>query len=243
MHIRSGLRPTILSVIIGAVFCTSQVTAQQTAAAAENLFSNEIGLDLSPFLRGQQGGSLLYKHEAGLMKVGQWQKQNAVRILAGYYREEIVGDGLPYLRGDTTFHRYSAGDQHTVFVSIGVERQLTKNKLRFYFGGDIGYRGSVYKPDTRIEITINGITFPYDSYSGQVNTRALEASALGGCNFFFLPRFSIGLELNYSLGIEFSSAKTTRSGESTSPNEQTTLVGSADLPRLLYLSYHFGNQK
>ncbi|HRI58768.1 MAG TPA: hypothetical protein PK228_03570 [Saprospiraceae bacterium] len=217
--------------------------AQQEVTPASNGFIHEIGVDFAPFLRGQQGVSLLYKHEAGQAKVGHWQKRNAVRILAGFYQEEINTDGLPYQKGDTTFVQYSTGDENTLFVNIGIERQFAQNKLRFYAGGDIGYRGSIYKPDTRIEITINGNTFPHDSFSGKVNTRTLEASAFGGFNFFFLPQFSIGLELNYSLGIEFSSAKIIRNGEETSPNEQTTFVGSADFPRLLYLSYHFGNQK
>ena len=226
--------------IASLVCCTAPVVAQQDIAPVYNGFIHEIGVDAAPFLRGQQGVSLLYKHEAGQVKVGQWQKCNAIRLLAGFYNEEIVSDDLPYQKGDTTFMRYSVGDKNTFYINIGMERQFTKNKLRFYAGGDIGFRGSIYKPDTRIDAIVNGSTFLYDIYQGEVTARTLEASVFGGCNFFFLPRFSIGLELNYSLGIELSTSKIIRNGEPSSPNEQTTFVGSADFPRLLYLSYHFG---
>ena len=232
----SLIRTTPALVICFLCLATPCISQQDTLIKG---YPNEIGLDFAPFLRGQQGLSLLYKHEAGHLKTGEWQKRNAVRVLAGFYKEELSSDDLPYVKGDTTFTRYSTGDANNYFINLGIERQLTKRKFRFYFGADIGFHGSFYKSDTRVDAIVNGSTFPYDSYQGEVTARTLEASAFGGCNFFFLPRFSIGLELYYSLGIELSTSKIIRNGEVSSSNEQTTFVGVTDWPRLLYLSYHF----
>ncbi len=208
--------------------------------APESGLSHEIGLDFAPFVRGQQGLSLLYKQKLGQTTTHNWQKQTAFRLLTGFYKEPIGSDGLPYQKGDTIFVQNSVGDANRYFINMGVERQLIKNKFRFYYGGDIGFRGSVSNLETQVDATANGSTFPYDEHNGEVTTRAAELSAFAGCNYFFLPRFSIGLEVFYSVGIEFSTAKIIRDGEEVgAPHQQATFVGSTNFPRLLYLSFHF----
>ena len=69
-----------------------------------------------------------------------------------------------------------------------------------------------------------------------------EASILAGVNYFFLPRFSIGLEANISAGLEFSDSKRLQNGVIVRTDKGTLFEVEASLWRLLYLSYHFGGR-
>lgn len=230
----------MMSAIVCAVCGTTPVAAQQTDAAPEAGAEREIGLDFSPFVRGQAGLSLLYKHGIGLEKVALWKKRSALRLLAGFHTENNDTEAPLYKIGDTTFIHSSTGRLQHYFFAMGIENQLTKgDKFRFYYGGDLGMRSTLHKPETRIDAIVNGATLPYDSYQGKVTTRSIELYVFGGVAYFFKPWLSVGLELYYSLGIEFSNSKIIRNGQAVSGNEQTTFVGSAEFPRLLYLSYHF----
>lgn len=203
-------------------------------------FWHEIGLDFAPFVRGQQGISLLYKHKIESVAGGKWHKQDVLRALAGFYTDPINANDFSYRRGDTLFVRNSVGDAKRYFISVGAERQYDQKKFRFSFGGEIGYRGSIYKPDIRVDATVNGTPISSDLSQGKVTSRAPEVGVFGGCHFFILPRFSIGLELCCSFGIDFSTSSIIRNGQVTSSNDSRSYyLGPNNLLRLLYLGYHF----
>ncbi len=47
-------------------------------------YSDEIGVDFAPFLRGETGASLLYKHALGKTSDPESKKRYALRLLLGY---------------------------------------------------------------------------------------------------------------------------------------------------------------
>ncbi len=213
--------------------------SQENQPTSTTRFPNQIGLDFAPFVRGQQGLGLIYKHKIGRVKVKKWQKQSALRAVAGFYKDPIDPYNFPYHRGDTTFVHDGGGDANRYFISVGMERQLDRKKFRFYFGGDIGYRGSTYKSTTYINATVNNTTFLYDSYGGDVISNAPIVSAFVGCNYFILPRLSVGVEAQIAFSIDFSTSKIIRDGQAGTPYKSTVFEGANDLLRFLYLSYHF----
>lgn len=210
----------------------------QQAAPASNDFSNETGLDFAAFLHGNQGVSIIYKKQIGQTHIEKWQKRNAFRVLAGWYRYD-TGNRYTYLRNDSTFATSSSGEGNRYFANAGWERQLTKNKFRFYFGADAGYGYNFYKSDNHTDIAVNGAAAGSDFYNGEVTTHRIEIAAFAGCNYFFFPRFSAGLELHVPVALEFSDSKIIRNGEVRIVNDNTIFSSGNDWPRLLYLSYHF----
>ena len=203
-------------------------------------FLHEIGLDFAPFVRGQQGGSLIYKHKIGAVKVKKWRKQSALRLITGFYKNPIEQSTYQSLRNDTVFAE-SAGayKANRYFVDIGFERQLDRNKLRFYYGAEVGYQGGTSNPVRHTEASVNGASFPYDFTQSKRRRNGPEISAFAGGNYFFLPHFSIGLEVHFTYGIDFSTTRTFRNGEMIRSDQNIVFVGATNLLHLLYLSYHF----
>lgn len=214
--------------------------SQSTQPVLATGFPNEIGLDVAPFVRGQQGGALIYKHRIGSVKVKKWQKQSALRVVAGFYKDRIVAGGYQYQRSDTLFavggHTYKA---NRYFADIGLERQLDRNRFRFYYGAEVGYRGSSSKPVSRIEAIVQDTAFLYSVTQHNFIRNGPEVSVFSGGQYRFLPHFSLGLEIHFSYGIEFNTNKSVRNSGAVSTDKNIVFVGATNLLHLLYLSYHF----
>ncbi len=217
---------------------TAQSQDNQPALAPG--FLNEIGLDFAPFVRGQQGGSLIYKHRIGSVKVKKWQKQTALRVVAGFYKDPIVAGDYQYQRNDTLFKVGSnAYKANRFFADIGLERQLDRNRFRFYYGAEVGYRGSRSKPVSRIEAIVQDTAFVYSVTQTNFIRNGPEVSVFSGGQYRFLPHFSLGLEVHLSFGLEFNTNERVRNNGPVATDRNLVFVGATNLLHLLYLSYHF----
>jgi len=222
------------------IFLLQSAQAQSTQAEPAPHFKHEIGLDFAPFVRGQQGASLIYKHKIGAVKTKKWQKQSALRLVAGFYKDGINAYESHYQRSDTAFVlNGKPHDTNRYFVDIGFERQLDRNKFRFFYGAEVGYQSAVYESATTTQATVQGSVFPYDSTRYNATAHGPEASIFAGANYFFLPHFSIGLEVHLSYGVEFDTQKATSNRYGNRTYQSTVFVSTLDLLHLLYLGYYF----
>ena len=87
---------------------------------------------------------------------------------------------------------------------------------------------------------VGGLSFTTEEFEHENKGNVVEGSIFAGLQYFFLPRFSVGLEANASVGVEFSSPKLLKQGAVVSSNNNTLIEFDVNLGRLLYLSYHFG---
>jgi hypothetical protein len=203
-------------------------------------YSEDIEIDFAPFLRGEPGISLLYKHGLGKTIDAEQKKRFALRILLGYYRSSYGYSVLLDQLGDTTFLRDGSGDTKDKFLRVGTEFQVHKNNFRWHLGADLGYLYSTSLGESHDLAQVNGMSTITAQYKNEQKSNILEGAILAGVNYFFLPRFSIGLEANIIVGLEYSNAKRIQSGVVISQDNGTVLIIDANLWRLLCLSYHFG---
>lgn len=204
-------------------------------------YNNDIGIDFAPFLRGESGISLLYKHSLGKTTDLERRKRYALRLLLGYY--EDPNNGSSYFRpqvADTTFYFEHTGRSKHQFLRLGTELQINKKNFRFNIGADLGYRYWTSMLDHQTIAEVNGVRFATDQHQSTYKANVVEASILAGVSYFFLPRFSVGLEANCSAGLEFSKSNTIRNGVTTFSNSNTIFEVDVRLFRLLFLNYHFG---
>lgn len=203
-------------------------------------FSQEIGLDFAPFVHGHSGASLLYKHSLGKTSDLQRKKRLALRLQLGYYEDPINSATLVGNVGSSTFYQAYSGRSKHQLLRFGIEDQISKKNFRVYFGADLGYRRWTELSDNQSIVSTSGQQTITDSWQGETTANVAEASVLAGVNYFFLPRFSVGLETAVSAGMESSEVQTIRNGSTTSTNNNTLFEIKIPLIRLLYLSYHFG---
>ncbi len=203
-------------------------------------YTDDIGIDFAPFLRGEPGISLLYKHALGNTSDIELKKRFALRILLGYY-ESSYGYLSQYKQTvDSIYFKEGAGENTDRFISGGVELQLRKNKFRWHVGFDLGYRHGTSSGKSQDITESGGKRFVTARYDHERKYNIAEGSILAGVNYFFLPRFSVGLEANLSLAIEFSKSKVLQNGMVTLQDSGTLFEIDTRLWRLLSLSYHFG---
>jgi hypothetical protein len=160
--------------------------------------------------------------------------------LLGYYRSSYGYSVLLNQLVDTTFLRDGSGDTKDKFLRVGTEFQVHKNNFRWYLGADLGYRYSTSLGESHDLAQVNGMSTITAQYKNEQKSNILEGAILAGVNYFFLPRFSIGLEANIIVALEYSNAKRVQSGVVISQDNGTVLNIDANLWRLLCLSYHFG---
>lgn len=203
-------------------------------------YSDDIGLDFTPFLRGGSGLSLLYKHALGNTTDIELKKRFAMRVLLGYYNTPY-GYSSQFKRiADSLYFIEGAGTRNDRFISGGVELQLRKNKFRWHFGFDLGYRHGTSSGKSQDITESGGKRFVTARYDHESKYNVAEGSLLAGVNYFFLPRFSVGMEANLSLAIEFSKSKVLQNGMVTLQDSGTLFEVDTRLWRILSLNYHFG---
>ncbi len=205
-------------------------------------YTDDVGIDFAPFLRGEPGISLLYKH--GLNKTADIEKRKrlALRVLVGYY-ESSYGNTAQYKQTvDSIFFREGAGNGNDRFISGGLELQIRKNKFRWHLGADLGYRHASDSGKSQYFTESGGKRYVTANYDNESRYNIAEGSLLAGVNYFFLPRFSVGLEANFFLSLEFSKSKVLQNGSVVyqDQNNSTLFELGPKFMRLLYLSYHFG---
>lgn len=204
---------------------------------------NDLGLDLAHWLRADPGVVFVWKHAVGREQATSASARNALRLLGGFYRETLSPNDLPVTVGDIRTERTTTNPlKRNYFLYGGLERQIHHRRWRFYFGGDAGYRYSRYTDDVeeRTKNILSGELLSTDQYQGKVNTHYIRLSALGGVQFMLARRWSIGLELSFDAGLEFSRGDIIRDGVVTFSDDSTSFASDAQLLRLLYMSYHFG---
>ncbi len=229
-----------LFIAICLLLAISPAFAQTTPTPRSVRFSQELGLDFAPFIQGQSGASLVYKYSLAKKADVQPKKRLALRLQVGYYEEPINDAALIGNTGSTTFyHEYSGRTKHQL-LRLGIENQISKKNFRYYFGADLGYRRWTGLSDNQSVLYTNGQPSVTDNWQGETTANVVEASVLGGVNYFFLPRLSVGLETNISAGMEYSNVQTIRNGSTTSAGNSTLFEIKIPLISLLYLSYHFG---
>lgn len=202
-------------------------------------YNNDIGIDFAPFLRGEPGISLLYKH--GLNKTADIEKRKrlALRVLVGYYESSYGYTSLYKQTVDSIFFKEGAGNRNDRFISGGLELQIRKNKFRWHLGADLGYRHASNSGKSQDFTQSGGKRYVTANYDNETKYNIAEGSILAGVNYFFLPRFSIGLEADFSLAMEFSKSKVLQNG-SVLFQDHGTLIEVGPRFKTLHLSYHFG---
>lgn len=229
-----------LTTLVCLLIAISPAFAQTTPAPRSARFSQELGLDFAPFTQGQSGASLVYKYSLAKKADVQPKKRLALRLQLGYYEDPYNNAALTGNVGSTTFYNEYSGRTKHQLLRLGIENQINKKNFRYYFGADLGYRRWTGLSDNRSVLYTNGQPSVTDSWQGETTANVIEASVLGGINYFFLPRLSLGLETNISAGMESSNIKTIRNGATTTSGDNTLFEVSFPLISLLYLSYHFG---
>ncbi len=219
---------------------TKTALAQTELVSPKSAFKNEIGLDFAPFVNGDRGVSLLYIRQIGPVKVKKWQKQSALRLVAGYYKDPIHPNNFDFLQPNPSFKTiYEPYDANRHFASVGYERQLDRHSFRFYYGGEVGYRGGNGQSVSHEDSIVNGVNKVQSVRNSKWTAKGPEAAVFSGVNYFFLPHFSIGLEIHISYGIEFYNSESVRDNQAPYQYDNTTFIGTTDLLHFLYVSYHF----
>ena len=203
-------------------------------------YSDEIGIDFSPLLRGESGASLLYKHSLGQRLDVERRMQFSLRLLLGFYNDAYDSYTIQKFNVDTLFTIQNSGRSKHRFLSAGAELQARKKNFRFYLGADLGYRYWTSLGESQQMKQFNGTIFSVKEFDHETKANVVQASMLAGINYFFLPRFSIGLEANVSAAVEFSNSKVLQNGAVVLKDSGTLFEIDYRLFRLLYLSYHFG---
>jgi len=203
-------------------------------------YSNEIGVDFAPFLRGEPGISLLYKHGLGKTADLEQKKRYALRLQIGYYEYAYGYTTLRTLNMDTLSLTEGSGRTKHRFIRVGTELQVRKKNFRFHIGADLGYRYYTSMGESQLLNRVGNMSFVTEQFEHESKYNVAEASILAGINYFFLPRFSIGLEANVSAGLEFSTSKTLQNGAVLRMDKGTLFEVGPRLLRLLTLSYHLG---
>ncbi len=238
----SNLKQAIV-LIACSIFYHLPLSAQKLAPAAG--FQHELALDFSMPLHGFYGSSILYKQQIGTPKIKNWQKNQALRGMIGLYREDIATSGRHFIGDSITLANSFDGRNKGAFLHIGFEVQASKKRFRLYGGGDLGYRYINSKSHSSYEYTKNGTIVDAYTAEGVSNSNIPQVSVFGGANYFFTRHLSIGIEISVPVAIEFTSSETVVSNNPAprSDNYLNVAVGGDYRPRLLYLSWHFGNEK
>ncbi|MFN0216012.1 MAG: hypothetical protein ACKVT2_17265 [Saprospiraceae bacterium] len=235
------LRPSFLSqFFIPLVFLF--LFNQQSFAQISRPFrySSEIGLDFASFARGEPGLILLYKRGLGNSADPERHHQFALRLQLGYYEDGYTYSNFLRPVGDTTFSIEGSGRSKHSFIRIGAEFQARISNFRLYAGPDLGYRQWTSKGESKYLSHVGGMSFTTEEFEHDNKANVVEGSIFVGMQYFFLPRFSVGLEANASLGLEFSNSKTLKNGMLVISDTGSLIEFDVVLGRLLYLSYHFG---
>jgi len=203
--------------------------------------SNEIGVDFMQPFREQSGVNILYKHALGKTTDMEGKHRFALRLLLGYY--DYAHDYSITLRqvGDTTFLLEGSGLIKHRFLNAGAEMQFRKKNFRFHLGAEAGYRRWNSLGRSQRLSRANGISIVTDPNEFESKANVAQASVLGGISYFFLPRFSVGMEANISAALEFSRTKTLQNGAVVRTDTGNLLEIDFRFIRLMYLSYHFGS--
>ncbi len=204
-------------------------------------YSNEIGVDFAPFVRAEPGLSLLYKHGLGNTADIERRKRFALRLLLGC-SEDAYSYSAAGLGSDTTYLIEGSGRTKYSSLSTGIELQGLRKNVKFYVGADLGYQYWNSSGESQRTDMVNGMIFKTEQYEQEKKGNVVESSILAGVQYFFLSRFSIGLEANVSAGMEFSNSNLLQNGAVVRTDKGTLFEIEASPWRLLYLSYHFGGR-
>ncbi|MDO8366068.1 MAG: hypothetical protein Q7T20_04660 [Saprospiraceae bacterium] len=206
-------------------------------------YSDEIGIGFSPILRGQTGVSLLYKYALRKSTDVERRKRYALRVLLGYYDEPYNSSSFRKVVADTIFLIEGSGQSMHRFINTGMELQTLKKNFRFYVGADLGYRYWTSASESQYISQVKDVRFITEEFDYKSKNNVVQASILVGVNYFFTPRFSVGLEANFSAALEFSNSKLLQAGSVVRNDKGTLLEMETRLWRLLYMSYHFGGAR
>jgi hypothetical protein len=164
----------------------------------------------------------------------------ALRLLAGYYESTYDNSNLLKQVVDTLYLYESSGRTKHKFLSVGTELQARKKRFQFHVGIDLGYEYWTGKSESQYVNLVKGDRFITDQYGGDSKYNMVAASVFAGVSYFFLPRFSIGMEAYMSAGLEFSKSSLLQNGAVIYRDNGTIFNADLKYFRLLYLSYHFG---
>jgi len=127
---------------------------------------------------GIQSQPIFPENDSYTFSISQHLKQQTyirIGLVAGYYKEQIVGGHNNYL--------------HPFIVTAGVEKKKTKNNWVFNYGSDIYY-------STTLKGTNIGGTY------WQAEQYAFGISGLAGVAYFIQPNLSIRSETELGIGLQ-----------------------------------------
>ncbi len=216
------------------------VHAQTSTEPNQSPFRHEIGVDFNYFLENKSGLNFIFKYQIAPPTTEKWAKTWAVRLVPGFFKQKI-GVDISTPKVDSLQTYVSMIDKKAWKISIGAERQFTRNRFRFWLGGNFGFARTESKSDSHRKLIFNGMTVNEYKSTGEIKSNTPSVAVFSGCQFFILPRLSIGIELDLPLEWEFS--KTTVVPEGGLPFSDSGRVidfgGNGKFPNLLFISFIF----
>ena len=226
---------------IVAMFCLPAVLQAQTETPEEThfrLYRHEIGIGAFIPLNSDRGAVLIYKHRLG--KVQQKEQRSYQWALRGMFAPSRKDYNYQYTErmvADTFFQRRLTGTSQRYDIGLGFERQQIRNRWRFYYGADLlfGWENRPMDVD-HLAILEGQPEILLRQSKADYTALIVGGSGFFGAQWFVAGRWSLGTEISMSARLE--NVQSNAIGDTEYTNN--TLDFRIDMPRLIYLSHHFG---
>ncbi|MCC7465317.1 MAG: hypothetical protein IT261_03560 [Saprospiraceae bacterium] len=224
-----------------AMLCLPGVLQAQEAtpeASPYRLYRHEIGIGASIPFNSDRGAVLLYKHRLGkVQEKEQRTYQWSLRCMLTHAQNDYNFQFTEGMIADTFFQRRLTGTNREYDLGIGIERQQMRNRWRFYYGADLLFGWSNRPVDVDHLAIIEGQPeILLRQSQAEYTAWRTGGSGFAGVQWFFAGRWSLGTEISMSAWLEQTQSNAIIDNGYTS----NTLEFSFWIPRLLYLSHHFG---
>lgn len=229
-----------IQLIISLLFVTIAVLAQSESKSII-AFSNkpfEVGYDFIANLKNDRGVTLVFKQRIHQQEPKMWERQTAVRLL-GSYNENNITNAFEYgIRGDSSLLSFDTSFYRQVNFSLGLEKQVVRKRMRLSFGADLIYSNKWGDRQSAKYTKKTTGTFLSFASTGTSRTRSLGISAFAGFNYYIFKFLSIGTEIHVPISVEHYISDST-STDGLYHFDSYSLSALANIPRLLYLGFHF----
>lgn len=219
-------------------------------AVKYNQHKYEIGIDVKSLFSLQGiGTGFIFKKRIGEKKYISVYEKRALRLLLGgqYAIPTNANVDADFIGTDLREESLKKAEG-SVFAGAGLEWQKQRDRVQFFYGGDLLTEFSVF------ESVAYSVYLPNQGnyYSNETNYRyrtiAAGLNGFGGIRFFLSPRFSLGVESGIYLGYEsrktswqYNYYSDTNQSLNTVENEEKvgSIVWRTQFVRALYFSYYF----
>ena len=210
-------------------------------------YKNEIAIDIQNLFEGTPGTALTYKKrkpETGLIAVNEKTAYRFQLTLGG--NQDIGDHQFDSLNTNLISFNDLNNDFLSLGTSVGIERQINRKRLQYFYGLDAGYTYSTSTSDRYVRI-ISGISGKIRDIRETIGTKSHgpSLSLFFGFKYFIVPEFSLSLESGLLNSFRFINKHETEidlgTSESVTVRKESykELTFVFDYLRMLNLSYYF----